>query len=339
MSDDLQTSEAADRPAPLRIATIGTSPDAVFHLESAAIRDELTPVAAARCDGNESSTEPVPGCSVCGIDELAERSDVDAVFVCGPVETRIDLAVRLLQSGKHVVVEPSSSLTTDQLQPLINFVETCDRYCEIWRPYNSDPDFRRAAKVVSSGEAGPVRSLRFIQHDLAAALIPRDESVASRDCLTESTLRDLVSHRIAQAMSLTNAPVKNSTGHFRKDELVLGERGLVRHVLAEGDTSCHLVIEFENDATAIIDISLACPAPYSTGWIMQGNQGGYHSERQYITVDDGEIYDVAVEVEPLDPYLNLYSVLNNWPNPELQNQCLDQLRAELELAKLLQSIL
>lgn len=338
MGDELQTSEAADRPAPLRIATIGTSPAAVFHLESAAIRDELIPVSAARCDDNESSTEPVPGCSVCEINEIAERPDVDAVFVCGPVETRVDLAIRLLQSGKHVVIEPSFSLSTEQIQRLINFVEAGDKHCEVWRPYNSDPDFRRASKVASSGEAGPIRSLRFMQHDLAAALIPRDESVASRDRLTESTLRDLVCHRIAQAMSLANAPVSNSAGRFRNDELVLGEQGSVRHILPEGDTSFHLVIEFENNATAIIDISLACPAPYSTGWIIQGNQGGYHSERQYITVDDGEIYDVAVEVAPFDPYLNLHSVLSNWPNPELQNRCLDQLRAELELAKLLQTI-
>ena len=339
MGDDLQASEATDRPALLRIATIGTSPDAVFHLESAAIRDELTPVVAARCDGNESSPQPVPGCSVCEIDELTERSDVDVVFVCGRVETRIDFAIQLLQSGKHVVIEPSSSLSTDQIQPLINFVETGDKHCEIWRPYNADPDFRRAARLVASGEAGPVRSLRFMQHDLAAALLPRDESVVSRDRLTASTLRDLVAHRIAQAITLADAPVRTSTGQFRKDELVLGERGSVRNVSPEGDTSFHSVIEFENGATAIIDISLASPAPYSTGWIVQGNQGGYHTERQYITVDDGEIYDVAVEVEPFDPYLNLHSDLRHWPTPELQNRRLDQLRAELELAKHLESIL
>jgi len=344
MSDNLPSGESADSSAPLRIATVGTSPDAAFHLESAAIRDELIPVAAARCDGSESSTEPVPGCSVCDVDELVKRSDVDAVFVCGPVESRIDHAVRLLQTGKHVIVEPSFVLQPEELQRLINEAEASQKLCEIWRPQNADPDYRRVAKVISSGEAGPIRSLRFMQHDMAAALLPvaaplMENVQASRDGLTTSTLRDSAAHRVAQAMTLISAPVKSVTAHFRRDSLVIGERDSVRNVTPEGDTSLHAIIDFENDATAIIDIGLACPAPYSTGWIVQGNQGGYHSDRQYITVDDGEIYDVAVEVEPFDPYLNLHSILSDWPNPAVQQECLEQLRAELRLANVLQKFL
>ncbi len=338
MGDDLRPNAPPECPAPLRIATIGISPDAVFHLEAAAIRDELIPVAAARTDDSESSHEPVPGCAVCSIDELAERSDVDAVFVVGPVEDRVDNAIRILRSGKHVIVEPAGSLAADQIRRLISEVESSQKFCEVWRPYNADPDFRRAAKVVSCGEAGPVQSLRFMQHDLAAALVPRAESAATRDRLTSSTLRDLAAHRIAQALALVGAPVTEFTTRFHTNSLVLGERDSLRPVTPEGATSFHAVIEFEHGAAAIIDIGLACPAPFSTGWIVQGNQGGYHSDRQYITVDDGEIYDVAVEVEPFDPYLSLHSVFSNWPNPERIKQCLDQLRAELELAMLLLKI-
>lgn len=343
MGDDLQSNDQADCPAPLRIATVGTSPDAMFHLESAAIRDELVPVTAARINDEEGSLEPVPGCSVCGIDELVERSDVDAVFVCGPVEDRIVHAVRLLHAGKHVVVEPSSFLRPEEIQRLINETQTSQKHCEVWRPRNADPDFRRAAKVVSSGEAGPVRTLRFLQHDLAAALIPCDvpfpeNAQPSRDRLTNSTLRDLAAHRIAQTLTLANVPVKDIKVEYRSASLVLGERDSVRSVTPAGETDFHAVINFENDATAIIDIGLACPAPYSTGWIVQGIQGGYHSGRHFITVDDGEIYDVAVEVEPFDPYLNLHSILSNWPDPEAQNDCRKRLRSELDLANALQTV-
>lgn len=344
MGDESQPTESPDCSTPLCIATVGLSSDAVFHLEAAAIRNELIPVTVARIDDAEGSLEPVPGCSVCGINELVEREDVDAVFVCGPVEDRIDHAARLLHAGKHVIVEPSSFLRPEKIQRVISESQTSQKLCEVWRPRNADPDFRRAAKVLSSGEAGPVRCLRFLQHDMAAALIPcelpfAENAQPSRDRLTSSTLRDLAAHRIAQTLTLVNAPVKDITIGYGTAPIVLGERDSLRTVTPAGDTEFHAVISFENDATAIIDIGLACPAPFSTGWIVQGNQGGYHSGRQYITVDDGEIYDVAVEVEPFDPYLNLHAVLSNWPNPELQNRCLDQLRAELELAKLLQKIL
>ncbi|MFT5325918.1 MAG: putative dehydrogenase [Planctomycetaceae bacterium] len=344
MGDDLQPSEASNGLPPLRIATVGLCPNAVFHLEAAAIREELVPVAAARTDDTEGSREPVPGCSVCDIDELVERPDVGAVFVCGPAGDRIDHAVKLLQAGKHVVIEPSSVLKTEEIQRLINEAEDNQKLCEVWRPRNADPDFRRALKVIVSDEAGPVRSIRFMQHDMAAALLPvaaplMENAQTSRDRLTSSTLRSLTAHLVAQAMTLVSAPVKSVTAHFRRDSLVIGERDSVRNVTPEGDTSLHAIIEFENDATAILDIGLACPAPYSTGWIVQGNQGGYHTDRQYITVDDGEIYDVAVDVEPFDPYLNLHANLSNWANPAVQQEGLEQLRAELRLANVLQKFL
>ena len=339
MGDDLQSSKTSDCHNPLRIATVGLHPEALFHLEAAAMCDELTPVCAARTAADDDSREPLSGCPVCSIDELVESADVDAVFVSGPVESRIDCAIRLLQAGKHAAVESSSFLKPEDLRQLIDVAEATHKLCEIWRPHHAEPDFRRASKVIESGEAGPVQSLRFLQHDMAAALLPSspfaENAQPSRDQLTTSTLRDLAAHRIAQALTLANSSVKNISASFRRDSLVLGERDSVRPVIPAGDTSFHAAISFENDATAIIDIGLACPAPYSTGWIAQGNQGGYHSGRQFITVDDGEIYDVAVEVEPFDPYRNLHAVLRDWPNPEAQKECLARLRAELELANVL----
>ena len=324
---------------PLRIATVGLSPAAVFHLEAAAIRNELIPVAAARTGDEESSVGPVPGCLVCDIDELVARSDVEAVFVCGPDDERVGIAIRLLQSGKHVIIDPSWDLPAERIERLIAAAETCRMFCEIWRPYNADSDFRRAAQVVELGEAGPARSVRFLQQDMSAALRPGTNSVNSRDRITESTLRDLVGHRIAQAVSLINEPIRTVTAGFRRESISFGEREPFHKVTPNGDTSFHAVIEFENEATAIIDIGLACPAPFSTGWIVQGDKGGYRSERQYITVDDGEIYDVAVEVEPFDPYLNLSSTIHTWDKPNVREDCLERLQAELRLIKLLNDTL
>ena len=320
---------------PLRIATVGLSPTAMFHLEAAAIRSELIPVAAASSVDEESSVEPVPGCLVCSIDELVARSDIEAVFVCGSIDDRVEIAIRLLQSDKHVIFEPSWDLQAEGIERLITTTKTSRKFCDVWRPYNADSDFRRAAKVVEAGEAGPARSARFIQHDISAALLP---GAGSRDQFTESTLRDLVGHRIAQATKLINEPIKTITTNIRRESIQFGEREPFHKVTPNGNTSFHAVIEFENEATAVIDIGLACPAPYSTGWIVQGDKGGYHSERQYITVDDGEIYDVAVDVEPFDPYLNLYSQVTNWGGQSAKDESLERLQSEFQLAELLHKI-
>lgn len=335
MSVDPQPGNTSADALPLLIATVGLTPTAVFHLEAAAIRNELIAVAAATTDDEIPSVEPVPGCHVCSTDELAARPDIQAVFVCGLDIERVEIAIRLLQSGKHVIIEPSWDLQAERIETLIAVAKTCGNFCEIWRPYNADPDFRRAAQVVELGEAGPARSVRFFQHDMSAALLPGADS---RDQLNELTLANLVGHRIAQAVSLINEPVKTITAGFRRDSISFGEREPFHKVTPNGDTSFHAIIEFQNEATAVIDIGLACPAPFSTGWIVQGDKGGYRSKRQYITVDDGEIYDVAVEIAPFDPYLNLHAQVTKWGDQSTKDDSQARLRSELKLAELLNMI-
>ncbi|NQV24915.1 MAG: Gfo/Idh/MocA family oxidoreductase [Rhodopirellula sp.] len=339
MVDELQLGNSPREVPPLRIATVGNSPDAVFHLEAAAIRDELVAIVAANFAENNESTEPVPGCPVCSLDELTQRSDVDVVLVCGPVESRVDTAVRLLQNGKHVVVESSFRFQPDHIQQLINLAGATGRFCAVWRPRHAEADFRRAAQVVSSGEAGFVRAVRFVQHEMAAAMLPGANSPSSRDRLTESTLRDLVGHRGGQVLTLISEPVKSVTANFGREPVCFGTGDTAQQVTPTGDTCCQLFFTFESGATALIDVDLACPAPISTGWIVQGTCGGYHSKRQHITVEDGEIYDVAVELAPFDPYLNLHSTIRNWPETSLQKLCLNQLQLELEITRILQPIL
>jgi predicted dehydrogenase len=338
MADDLQPEDSQRDAPPFRIATVGLSQNAIFHLEAAAIRDGLQPVVAARTDETNAADEPVPGCPTCSLDALVDRSDIDVVFVCGPVESRIDTAVRLLQSQQHIVVEPSADLPPELIERLIDESSAAARCCSVWRPHNSEPDFRRAAQVVASGEAGSVRAVRFLQHQMAAALLPDTGSPGCRDQITHSTLRDQVGHRLAQALTLINEPVKSVTASFGRAPVSFGTTESAKEITPAGDTSVHVIIEFESGASALLDIALSSVAPISTGWIMQGTRGGYHSERQHITVEDGEIYDVAVEIIPLDPYQHLREQLQHWPEPSAIKNCQTQLHREAAVASILRQI-
>ena len=338
MADDLQPDDSPCDTSPLRIATVGLSGAAVFHLEAAAIRDGLEPVAAASTGEPNEPNEPVPGCPVCNLDELIERSDIDVVFVCGPVESRIDTAVKLLQNSQHVVVESSAALTPEQIQRLIRESSFAARYCSVWRPRHFEPDFRRAVQVVASGEAGPVRTVRFLQHQMAAAMLPDAGSSSSRDQITHSTLRDILGHRLAQALTLINEPIKSVTASFDRDPVFFGTTDSAIEKTPAGDTSFHTMIEFESGASVLLDIALSSVAPVSTGWIVQGTRGGYHAARQHITVEDGEIYDVAVEIPPLDPYQQLREQLRHWPDHAAIEQCQTQLHRESAVAGVLQQI-
>ena len=272
------------------------------------------------------------------IDQLLDRSDVDVVFVCGPVDSRVDTAVRILRSGKHVIVEPSAALKPEQLQRLIDESIASNRFCSVWRPFQTEPDFRRAGKVIASAESGAVRAVRFMQHDMSAAMLPGADSPTSRDHLTESTLRNLAGHRIAQVMALVNEPVESSTATFGREAVCFGTGESAQQVLPAGDTTFHLLLKFESGATAVLDLGLSCPVPICTGWIVQGTRGGYHSGKQHITVADGELYDVAVDIEPFDPYRQLHHVIRHWSDAGTQEACQQSLLAELEVARVLLEI-
>ena len=145
MADDLQPEDSQRDAPPFRIATVGLSQNAIFHLEAAAIRDGLQPVVAARTDETNAADEPVPGCPTCSLDALVDRSDIDVVFVCGPVESRIDTAVRLLQSQQHIVVEPSADLPPELIERLIDESSAAARCC--YPPTSAE--FRRSSEARS----------------------------------------------------------------------------------------------------------------------------------------------------------------------------------------------
>lgn len=337
MSDNSSISEPSDEQCPLRIAATGPSSVVTFHLEAASICEQLTPVAAVHNGIDADAAEPVPGCQVCGEEEIAQRSDIDVVFVCNPPDDGIEIATRMLRGGKHVVVEPSSALEPEQVSQLADESRSADRLCAIWRPYHAEPDFRRALRVIRSGEAGRLRSIRFLQHEMSAAMLPGanspPSSLSSREQLTVSTLTSLMGHRIAQAIALINEPILSvECISSSRHAVEFGTAESLQESSPDGDTVCHAVIRFEDGITAIIDLGLSCSVSVSTGWIVQGSRGGYHAGRQHITVEDGEIYDVAVDTDSFDPYLNLQRLIRNWSVDEIRQQCRNAFQIELAVA-------
>lgn len=337
MADEVQI-PGSRSDALLRVAAVGTSSSAIFHLEAAAIRDGLSPIVIAHANISDAAAEPVPGCPVCSIDELTERSDIDVVFVSGPVASRIEFAEALLQSRKHVAVDASSDMDRSHVQRLIQASSASQRYCSVWRPSDAEPGFRRAVKVVASGEVGPIRAVRLMQHDMAAALLPDAKLPPSRERIHHSTLRDLVGERIAQSLRLMGSSILSVSAVSNRDSVLFGTGESTQEVLPDVDTTMHVVLSCKNGGSIVLDLSLSCVAPVNTGWIVQGTQGGYYSERQYITVDDGEIYDVAVELAPCDLYQHLRDTIHGWDDVSVREECQNRLRMELDVADVLQQI-
>jgi len=87
-------------------------------------------------------------------------SDVDAVLLATPAATHHDLAMRALESGKHVFVEKPLALTAAEARALAETADRLDRVLMVGHILEYHPAFERLVELVREGAIGEVRHLR-----------------------------------------------------------------------------------------------------------------------------------------------------------------------------------
>ena len=115
-------------------------------------------------------------------------------------------------------------------------------------------------------------------------------------------------HRIAQLLGLLDERVSSVRGqlNFGRVEFGSAESSTGSRLNVDTTDSGFLAcISFASGATAVVDVSMSCAAPLATGWVIQFERGGFADGHHSITVEDGEVYQVAVPVESFDPYAHL----------------------------------
>jgi len=311
--------ETADSQARLRIGVIGDSRQAMFHLESAALHVGFTPIAAAIPGDEVPNREAIPGCPFLPVDGLLGRPEVELVFVTGAPDDVIVQSQRVLQSGRHVVLDADASVTSASLETLFDLADRTGCSCSIWRPHHADENWRQAIQMAASTESSPgaIRSIRFLLHDLAVSMLPPTDWRSRPVEHSENTfgvLATMGTHRIAQLLELVEGQVSAVRGQLSFGRVGFGsaETATISRFNVDAPDSGFLAfISFASGATAVVDVGMSCAAPLTTGWVMQFERGGFADGQHSITVEDGEVYHVPVPVEPFDPYADLRASIRN----------------------------
>jgi predicted dehydrogenase len=63
------------------------------------------------------------------IDRILEDEDIHAVSICTYTDTHVDLSVRALAAGKHVLIEKPVALTVQAMEPLARAAQQADTLC------------------------------------------------------------------------------------------------------------------------------------------------------------------------------------------------------------------
>ena len=106
------------------------------------------------------------GVSVAGsAEELVAASDVDAVAICSPSDTHIDLVVLAAEAGKAIFCEKPISLDLAEVDRALAAVERAGVLFMVGFNRRFDPGHRSVRDAVAAGEVGEVHVVRITSRD------------------------------------------------------------------------------------------------------------------------------------------------------------------------------
>jgi predicted dehydrogenase len=114
------------------------------------------------CDESEQARErwgaEFPRARVAAdLDELLADSELDAVVVATPVSSHSELAVRVLQAGKHCFVEKPLGQSVDEAQDAVDTARAADRVLMVGHLLEYHPGVEKLKELADTGELGDIR--------------------------------------------------------------------------------------------------------------------------------------------------------------------------------------
>ena len=111
------------------------------------------------CDADEAARDrlarALPAArATAEIDDLLDDPDLDAVVLATPVPTHADLAVRVLEAGKHCFVEKPLAATSADAERAVAAAESAGRILMVGHLLEYHPGVRRLKELAASGELG-----------------------------------------------------------------------------------------------------------------------------------------------------------------------------------------
>lgn len=129
------------------LAALGAGPVACCDLDG--VRAERL---AAECGGGPSGTD---------LDALLARVRPEAVLVCTPPSTHLDVAHRALAAGAHVFCEKPLAAAMDGVDALIAAADRTGRVFMMGMCYRFHPGLRRMAALLRAGTIGRIQGAQM----------------------------------------------------------------------------------------------------------------------------------------------------------------------------------
>jgi predicted dehydrogenase len=279
--------------SPRGVGLIGSSPAALFAIERLTLRRDFQTVAV--CLNQTTVDEHLVGTSCARYERSQDVIDdprVEIVYVSAVTDvgdaggdeagvSDVDAAIR---AGKSVVLASPLTLSAGKLHQLAVTASERNVLATFDEPSLRHQDFLLAKFAIDSQRLGEVRRLHLSIF----------ENELPGESFARGILRDLGSRWCTQLLMLVDSvPCQFHLRRFRESSM-------------SADAGFLAIIDFENGASALIEIQTRSLLGYRSGWLIEGNAGSYRSGRIYAQTADGEIIDEPLSQPTVssDPFLD-----------------------------------
>ncbi|MEZ5115888.1 MAG: Gfo/Idh/MocA family oxidoreductase [Candidatus Nanopelagicales bacterium] len=203
------------RPEPVGVGMVGYGAIGAEHARAVAEVPGLTLAAVADRDPQrlEAALALTPGVrTTTDADAVLADPDVGLVIVSTPPNSHAAWAHRVLDTGRHVVLEKPMALTAEDCDAVLAHAAEVDRVALVYQNRRFDPDFRVLQRLAADGDLGEVFHLEaFVGgYGHPCNYWHSDAGVSG------GALFDWGSHVVDQVLALLPQPVEHVTGAHHK---------------------------------------------------------------------------------------------------------------------------
>ncbi len=282
---------------PMRLAVVGGRRGANFDQAMARLGERIALTAV--CDLSESMLASWraehPGIQTfVSYEQMLEKGDVDAVFICTPLLLHAEQALQALQAGKHVLSEVVAAATLDDCWRLVEAVERAGRVYMLAENYCYQ---RPNMMVLNLAQQGLFGDMVYAEgayiHDCRSLLFTPERNLTWRGeyrrWLNGNSYPTHSLGPVAQWLGVNRCDRLISTATwmspskevaaYARERLGAGHPAADERYWKLGD-SATTVIQTERGAVIVLRVDWTSPRPHNMShYVLQGTQGAYLSAR------------------------------------------------------------
>jgi len=178
----------------------------VFHAPFLSTNPQFKLKAVVERNQKKMATDYPDIVSYDAVDELLNDAEVELIVVNTPNFTHFDLGKRVLQAGKHVLIEKPACANATEAKELFDIARKSGRRVFIYQNRRWDSDFLLVKEIIESGRLGKLTEVnfRFDRYKPELAVKPFKET---KDTPVTGIGYELCPHIIDQAIHLFGKPL------------------------------------------------------------------------------------------------------------------------------------